>query len=260
MGDETVSEKKRCVIVGGADIGDYARVKQYLREDDAVVFCDSGLKHMEALGVKPALIVGDFDSHCNPHLDVETIVLPCEKDDTDTVFAVKTMVQRGYDDFLLIGVIGARLDHTLGNVSILLYLDSLGKKAEIVDDYSEMQVVSKDEVSIEDKYPFFSLLNITGCARGITIRDAKYPLDGAEITCEYQYGVSNEVLPGKTAKSPCGMESSCLSKFADSKRKAGRRKACRFPFLSCAGNVKFLRIVFCALQMSNIGVQGVQTR
>ena len=171
MGDETVSEKKRCVIVGGADIGDYARVKQYLRADDAIVFCDSGLKHMEALGVKPALIVGDFDSHCNPHLDVETIVLPCEKDDTDTVFAVKTMVQRGYDDFLLIGVIGARLDHTLGNVSILLYLDSLGKKAEIVDDYSEMQIVSKDEVSIEDKYPFFSLLNITGCARGITIRE-----------------------------------------------------------------------------------------
>ena len=168
---------------------DYARVKQYLREDDAVVFCDSGLKHLEALDVKPTLIVGDFDSHCNPHLDVETIVLPCEKDDTDTVFAVKTMVQRGYDDFLLIGVIGARLDHTLGNVSILL-----------VDDYSEMQIVSKDEVSIEDKYPFFSLLNITGCARGITIRDAKYPLDGAEITCEYQYGVSNEVLPGKTAK------------------------------------------------------------
>ena len=90
-----MSEKKRCVIVGGADIGDYARVKQYLRADDAIAFCDSGLKHMEALGVKPALIVGDFDSHCNPHLDVETIVLPCEKDDTDTVFAVKTMVQRG---------------------------------------------------------------------------------------------------------------------------------------------------------------------
>ena len=201
-----MSEKKRCVIVGGADIGDYARVKQYLRADDAIVFCDSGLKHMEALGVKPALIVGDFDSHCNPHLDVETIVLPCEKDDTDTVFAVKTMVQRGglrrgCDTFYLYGATGgARLDHTLGNVSILLYLDSLGKKAEIVDDYSEMQIVSKDEVSIEDKYPFFSLLNITGCARGITIRDAKYLLDGAEITCEYQYGVSNEVLPGKTAR------------------------------------------------------------
>ena len=153
---------------------------------------------MEALGVKPALIVGDFDSHCNPHLDVETVVLPCEKDDTDTVFAVKTMVQRGYDD-LLIGVIGARLDHTLGNVSILLYLDSLGKKAEIVDDYSEMQIVSKDEVSIEDKYPF-SRCSISRAVRGDYDPRCEVPARRAEITCEYQYGVSNEVLPGKTAK------------------------------------------------------------
>lgn len=191
---------KRCVIVGGADIGDYDRVRGYLKADDAAVFCDCGLKHMEALGVKPSLIVGDFDSHSNPHLDVETIVLPCEKDDTDTVYAVKEMVRRGYDDFLLIGVVGARLDHTLGNVSILLYLDSLGKRAEIVDDYSEMEIVSDREVTIADRYPFFSLLNITGCAKGITIRDAKYPLNGGEITCEYQYGVSNEVLPGRTAK------------------------------------------------------------
>ena len=190
---------RRCVIVGGADIGDYARVKQYLRADDAIVFCDSGLKHLEALGVKPALIVGDFDSHCNPHLDVETIVLPCEKDDTDTVFAVKTMVQRGYDDFLLIGVIGARLDHTLGNVSILLYLDSLGKKAEIVDDYSEMELVGAEPVEIPERFPFYSLVNITGTARGITETGCKFPLDNGEIHCGYQYGTSNEVLPGQIA-------------------------------------------------------------
>ena len=80
---------KRCVIVGGADIGNYDRIRERLRPEDYVVFCDSGLKHLEALGVRPGLIVGDFDSHENPHMDVETIVLPCEKDDTDTVYAVK---------------------------------------------------------------------------------------------------------------------------------------------------------------------------
>ena len=37
-----MSEKKRCVIVGGADIGDYARVKQYLRAADAIVFSPDG--------------------------------------------------------------------------------------------------------------------------------------------------------------------------------------------------------------------------
>ena len=194
-----MKKMKRCVIVGGADINNYSFIREKLCDNDYVVFCDSGLKHLKNLQVQPSLIVGDFDSHENPHLDVETIVLPCEKDDTDTVYAVKEAISRGFDNFLLIGVVGARLDHTLGNVSILLYLDSLGKNGCIIDDYSEMEIVSDEPVSICDRYAFFSLLNITGCAKDITITGAKYPLVDAEISCEYQYGVSNEVLPSETA-------------------------------------------------------------
>ena len=76
-------------------------------------------------------------------------MLPCEKDDTDTVFAVKEAIKRGFDDFLLIGIVGARLDHTLGNVSSLLHLDSLGKKGYIIDDHSEMEIVSNKPAYIE---------------------------------------------------------------------------------------------------------------
>lgn len=46
LGDEAMS---RCVIVGGADIGNYEYIRSRLRIDDFVVYCDSGLKHMEAL-------------------------------------------------------------------------------------------------------------------------------------------------------------------------------------------------------------------
>ena len=53
---------------------------------------------------------------------------------------------------------------------------------------------------IDDSFRFFSLLNITGIAKGITVKNAKYPLKDAEITCVYQYGVSNEVLPGMRAE------------------------------------------------------------
>ncbi len=60
---------KRCVIVGGADINNYSYIRNCLREDDYIIFCDSGLKHMDALQVIPGLIVGDFDSHDNPHFD-----------------------------------------------------------------------------------------------------------------------------------------------------------------------------------------------
>ena len=190
---------KRCIIVGGADIRNYDLIRESLQSDDYIIFCDSGLKHLAALQVEPSLIVGDFDSHENPHLATETIVLPCEKDDTDTVYAMKEAIRRGFDTFLLIGVVGGRLDHTLGNIAMLLYLDAHGCKGTIIDDYSEMEIVSSDPAYIEDKYAFFSLLNITGCAKGIMIQNAKYPLDDGEITCEYQYGVSNEVIPGKTA-------------------------------------------------------------
>lgn len=191
---------RRCVIIGGAGIGDYQTARRYLSPDDFYIFCDSGLAHREGLGIAPHLIVGDFDSHPNPHLDVETIVLPCEKDDTDTVFAVKEAVSRGFDRFLLLGAAGARLDHTLGNLSILLTLHALGKQALLVDDYSEMEIVATDPVYIDDSFPFFSLINISGTARGVTVEHAKYPLRDAEIRCTYQYGISNEVLPGQRAR------------------------------------------------------------
>lgn len=190
----------RCVIVGGAEIKNYPLIRRYLKNDDFYIYCDSGLYHQKELDKAPNLIVGDFDSHPEPDSAIETIVLPCEKDDTDTVYAVKEALSRGYDEFLLIGVIGNRLDHSLGNVSVLFYLDAQGKKGTILDDYSEMELVSDTPVLVPDMFSYFSLLNISGTAKGVSIENAKYPLQNAEITCDYQYGISNEVLPNKTAK------------------------------------------------------------
>ena len=191
---------KRYVIVGGAPINDYESIKKHLRDDDFFAVCDCGLRHIEKLGITPDLIIGDFDSFERPNTEIETIALPREKDDTDTFFAAKEGVKRGFDEFLLVGVIGGRLDHSLGNISILLYLDSLGLKATAIDDYSVIEIVSRNVAYIESKYKFFSLLNITGVAKGITIRNAKFPLVDGEINCDYQYGVSNEPVGDSPAE------------------------------------------------------------
>ncbi len=189
----------RCVIVGGAPIEDYSALREYLQADDFYIFCDCGLKHAEKLGVQPDLIVGDFDSYEKPETDTEIIVLPHIKDDTDTVFAAKEGIKRGFGEFLLVGAVGARFDHTMCNISILLMLARKGKKATLIDDYSEMEIVSGEPAYIDDSFPYFSLLNITGTAKGITIENAFYNLTDGEIDCDYQYGVSNEPLPGRTA-------------------------------------------------------------
>ena len=94
-----LSGMRRCVVISAGEIRDYARARDLLREDDFFVFCDGGLAHADGLCVKPDLIVGDFDS-CNSDVLLnwqdccEVIQLPREKDDTDTLYAVKLAVER----------------------------------------------------------------------------------------------------------------------------------------------------------------------
>ncbi len=195
----------RCVIVAAGEIHNYGSAISFLREDDYFIFCDGGLSHAESLGIKPNLIVGDFDS-CDSDVlskyeeQCEIIKLPREKDDTDTLYAVKLAVERGYSDFLILGAMGGRFDHALGNISILLYLEGLGKKAVLIDDYSVMQIAGSKPLLIEDTCSYFSVLTVAGDVSGVTIKNAKYPLENASLSADFQLGISNEVLPGKVAE------------------------------------------------------------
>ena len=116
-----MDQKERCVIIGAAEIQNYEKIKTHFRKDDYYIYCDAGLKHQDALGVWPELIIGDFDSYSKAEMErkyqhvgdtsmpadantaacgdaPELIVLPCEKDDTDTVFAVARPVGAGKTD------------------------------------------------------------------------------------------------------------------------------------------------------------------
>ncbi len=199
---------KRCVIIAAGQIGDYERAKSFLQPDDLFIFCDGGLMHAQGLGLVPDLIVGDFDSCDSSDLSKysetaghpEIIKLPREKDDTDTFYAAKLALERGYSDFLILGAMGGRFDHALGNISILLYLNGLGNKALLVDDYSQMQIVGKEPLFIKDTCSYFSVLTVAGDVSGVNIKNVKYPLENASLSADFQLGISNEVLSGKVAE------------------------------------------------------------
>ena len=196
---------KRAVIVCGAKISDYEWVSSHFREGDFFIYCDSGLIHedrfLSIVDSSAKLIIGDFDSHEKPDTDVEIIVLPHEKDDTDSVYAVKEAIKRGFKDILMIGAIGNRLDHSLVNLYVLKYMLENGVSGTIVDDYSEMYLISDNmNTEIEDYFEYFSLVAISGKATGVTIKDAKYEVENVDILPSYQYATSNEPIKGKTAK------------------------------------------------------------
>ena len=197
----------RAVIIAGADIKDYSAAAALLRPDDFMIYCDSGLRHLEGLAAacgeaaSPGLIIGDFDSHEKPEASAETIVLPVIKDDTDSFFAAKQSAERGFGEVLMLGCLGGRLDHTLANVSAMLWLRERGVRAFAADGLSDMEIVMPGETAlVPDSYPFFSLVTIDGTAEGVSIRGAKYELEDAVIESSFQYAVSNEPLPGRTAE------------------------------------------------------------
>ena len=187
--------KKRCVLVLGGEISDYSVIKSGLRSDDYFIFCDSGLFHEEALGIRADLAVGDFDSHPLPE-ETETLVFPREKDDSDAYLGVKEGVKRGFTDFLILGALGRRVDHEIANIYLLDWLDLHSCTGSIVDVGSRMRMVSKREVVIDSSVKYFSLLALCGTARGVTIRGAAYNLEDGVIEPSFQHGISNEVKDG----------------------------------------------------------------
>ena len=123
----------RCVILSAGPVEDSERLRPLLKKDDWIIAADGGGRLAAALGVKPAGLVADFDSSAPPDTggDTEIVRLPMEKDWTDTQAAAMLALDRGYRDFLLLGCTGGRLDHTLANIAVLLYLLRNHRKAQV---------------------------------------------------------------------------------------------------------------------------------
>ena len=72
-----------------------------------------------ALGREPDLILGDFDSAPAPDSPAEQLTFPVEKNDTDTMLAMKELYRRGYGKLTIYGGTHGRLDHTFANFQSL---------------------------------------------------------------------------------------------------------------------------------------------
>ena len=167
-----------------------------LRPDDVIVCADSGMEYARRCSVTPSIVLGDFDSYSGEiPSDAELIRLPKEKDDTDTMYAVRLGLERGVDEFLIAGGIGGRLDHTLGAVQTLNYLASQGISAAMSDGTQWIEVlqapVQKQYFASASRY--FSVLALSDQVTGLTLRGFRFPLENAQITYDYPLGVSNEI-------------------------------------------------------------------
>ncbi len=189
----------RAVIIGGCLQYILTDLKEHLSDADYIICADKGLEYANENNIEPNLILGDFDSTKLPqHASCEVLKLPCKKDDTDLQFAARVALNRGYRDFLLTGVTGGRLDHTLASISTLNFLQKNGAKAVILDRGASLWFTENSLTLNKPKTEsYFSVFPYGGKAEGVTITGAEYPLTRATLTSDFPIGVSNEFKADK---------------------------------------------------------------
>ena len=166
---------------------------------DYVIAADGGLRHLEAAGIVPDLIIGDFDTlgYCPDAPDV--VRLDPVKDDTDTLAALKLGIQKGYRAFHLYCCTGGRIEHTIANLQLLAFLSENGLQGFLHDKDSFLTAITDRTLELPEKEQgFLSVFSHTEQSLGVCLRGLKYELSDAVLTSTFPLGISNE-FTGKPA-------------------------------------------------------------
>lgn len=180
----------RCVIVSG---GDFSPVSGLLQED-FVIACDRGYQWCERMGLKPDLLISDFDSYDGPVAqDIRLDRHIPEKDDTDTMLAVRYAVEHGFRSIIVCCALGGRLDHLIANLQAMLFAQTHGVSAVLQCEDTEIFTLRNSSLKLPRRDGWsLSVFALDGPCRGVCIRGAKYPLENAELIPSLPLGVSNQ--------------------------------------------------------------------
>ncbi len=191
--EKTLNRVKTALVVTGGYCN-ISLVRNTLPEDaDLIIAADSGYNTAMLLGVKPDIVMGDFDSYKgNFPSDMKILKVACEKDVTDTMLACEYAKDNGCRYITIVGGTGGRIDHSISNVFYLEDLRRQGIKVKLTDGENSVQVIIDEKVSVPDDGGYFSVFALDRCV--VTESGCKYPLDRATLVRQRPYAVSNETV------------------------------------------------------------------
>lgn len=188
-----MENKRICVIFAG---GPEQGAPCLPVPEDAFILCaDSGLRLCGRMQRIPDLVLGDFDSLGAVPKSLPHITAPAEKDDTDTLLAVREALSRGFRDIRIYGAFGGRLDHTLANLQTLQFLHVHGAAGMLVGagDWVCLQPAGTVRQYAGQPGFTFSVFAWSEQCTGVCIRGTKYTMENGMLTRSFPVGVSNEI-------------------------------------------------------------------
>lgn len=198
---------KVCVISGGNVNVEFLR--RFLKENpcERIVCVDGGLAYAYEAGMEVDEIVGDFDTvpkdileyyqkHSNAHIHSFNPV----KDNTDTDIALSLALKWRPAFLYILGAIGSRMDHTLGNIHILKKALGTGTKTYLINENNRISMIeSSMQIEKEKQYgTYISFLPFTEKVEHLSLKGFQYPLEDCTMVFGESLGISNEIVD-KTA-------------------------------------------------------------
>ena len=210
---------ERCVIFSA---GIFDRLATPIEKDDYIIAADGGFAHLQALGLTPHAVLGDFDSL--GFVPENANVFPVEKDDTDTMLAIRHALDKGFHEILIYGALdGPRLDHTVANFQALQFLADRGATGYLIGQTQIATVIQNETVRFApEAQGIVSLFCMGADAKGVTLNGLKYPLENGTLTSGFPLGVSNH-FTGEAAQITVG-SGSLLMLFDRENTLPGRQK------------------------------------
>ena len=187
----------KCNIVCGGVISDFELTASRIDKGIPTICADGGYAYIEKLGLRADVVLGDFDSFDKEKLPEKenVLVFPVRKDYTDSEIAVQYAIEHGYTDITLLGALGGRLDHALGNLNLLAYAYRNGARATIIDGDTQVWYETAGRQVHGKQGDILSIIPLT--TKGTyTLRGLEYPLEGAPLPLT---GISN-IFTGETAQ------------------------------------------------------------
>ena len=170
-----------------------------------VVAADGGARFLIAAGVRPDVVVGDFDSLPSAAAarladdGVELVRHPVRKDVTDGELAVEEALRRGAGELVLAGALGA-LDHTFGHLAILRRLAARGVAARLAAPHLTVRVlVAPAETALDAAAGTRVSVAPLGDDAVLTLRGFDYPLTRGVLPGDACLGLGNSVDAGGAA-------------------------------------------------------------
>ena len=178
--------------------GEFEALAEPVRPGDLVVAADGGLTHLRQLGLEPEVVLGDFDSL--GYIPAGAKVFPVEKDDTDSMLAVRLGLERGYRRFVLYGGLdGKRVDHTVANFQTLQFLADRGAVGFLVGLSQIATVVKQGRLLLPAADAgVISVFCMGQDAAGVTIEGLQYFMSDGSLNAGFPLGVSNHFVGEKS--------------------------------------------------------------